>query len=122
MRAPTAAPPADLASAGADLWSLRAFRELDDALLRLRFNEPEIAVVTLRTTGDAAQVLAHDAALAKDGRHQRLRPRGAPAAAPRAQAPRQHRALAVRGGRQPPTAASPACCSRPRWRPTASTC
>jgi benzoyl-CoA-dihydrodiol lyase len=65
LRAPTAAPPADLASAGADLWSLRAFRELDDALLRLRFNEPEIAVVTVRATGDAAQVLAHDAALAK---------------------------------------------------------
>ena len=27
-------------SAGADLWSLRAFRELDDALLHLRFCEP----------------------------------------------------------------------------------
>ena len=66
IAAPTAPPPADSASAGADLWSLRAFRELDDALLRLRFDYPEIAVVTLRTKGDRAQVLAHDAALAKD--------------------------------------------------------
>ena len=27
---------------GSDLWALRAFRELDDALLDLRFNRPEI--------------------------------------------------------------------------------
>jgi benzoyl-CoA-dihydrodiol lyase len=67
IRAPEAAPPCDSASAGADLWSLRAFRELDEALLRLRFDYPEVAVVTLRATGDAAQVLAHDAALDKDG-------------------------------------------------------
>ncbi len=64
---PDAPPPADLAGAGADLWSLRAFRELDDALLRLRFDYPEIGVVTLRTTGDRAHVLAHDVALDKDG-------------------------------------------------------
>ena len=62
-----ATPPADSASAGADLWSLRAFRELDDALLRLRFDYPEVAVVQLRTRGDRALVIAHDEALAKDG-------------------------------------------------------
>jgi benzoyl-CoA-dihydrodiol lyase len=61
ITAPDAAPPADLATA--DLWSLRAFRELDDALLRLRFNHPELGTVTLRTRGDRAHVLAHDAAL-----------------------------------------------------------
>src|ERR1051325_11434028 len=32
-------------------WSLRAFRELDDALLHLRFDYPEINVVTVRTSG-----------------------------------------------------------------------
>lgn len=64
VAAPAAAPPAELATAGAALWSLRAFRELDDALLRLRFNEPEIGTVVLRTSGDAAHVLAHDKALA----------------------------------------------------------
>lgn len=66
ITAPTAPPPAAAATEGAALWSLRAFRELDDALLRLRFDHAEVAVVTLRTTGDRAQVLAHDAALAKD--------------------------------------------------------
>ncbi len=63
---PTAAPPADAAAGGADQWSLRAFRELDDALLRLRFDYPEVAVVLVRTRGDRALVVAHDEALAKD--------------------------------------------------------
>jgi benzoyl-CoA-dihydrodiol lyase len=67
VRGPDSPPPADSAGAGSELWSLRAFRELDDALLRLRFDHPEVAVVLLRTAGDRAQVLAHDAALDKDG-------------------------------------------------------
>jgi benzoyl-CoA-dihydrodiol lyase len=46
-------------------WSLRAFRELDDALLRLRFDYPEINVVTVRTSGDQALVQQCDEALAK---------------------------------------------------------
>ena len=33
---------AGLRARGADLWALRAFRELDDVLLDLRFNRPEI--------------------------------------------------------------------------------
>jgi len=52
---------------GSDLWALRAFRELDDALLDLRFNRPEIGVVVLQTRGDAARVLAADAALRESG-------------------------------------------------------
>ncbi len=48
---------------GADLWALRAFRELDDALLDLRFNYLEIGLVVVKTTGDAAAVLASDRAL-----------------------------------------------------------
>ena len=55
--------PTDLTSP--DTWSLRAFRELDDALLRLRFDLPEAGMVTVRATGDRAQVIAHDEALAK---------------------------------------------------------
>ena len=39
-------------------------RELDDALLHLRLNEPELGVVVLRTEGDPAAVLAADALLA----------------------------------------------------------
>jgi benzoyl-CoA-dihydrodiol lyase len=48
---------------GSDLWALRAFRELDDALLDLRFNHPEIGVLVLQTRGEPAHVLAADAAL-----------------------------------------------------------
>lgn len=48
---------------GAELWALRAFRELDDAILRLRFNELEIGLVTLRTAGDKERVLEADRAL-----------------------------------------------------------
>ncbi|MDB4962231.1 MAG: benzoyl-CoA-dihydrodiol lyase [Myxococcales bacterium] len=62
VKAPEGAP-TDLTSA--DTWSLRAFRELDDALLRLRFDLPDIGMVTVRTVGDRANVIAHDEALAK---------------------------------------------------------
>jgi benzoyl-CoA-dihydrodiol lyase len=48
---------------GSDLWALRAFRELDDVLLDLRFNRPDIGVVVLKTRGDAGRVLAVDEAL-----------------------------------------------------------
>jgi benzoyl-CoA-dihydrodiol lyase len=62
IKGPDAAPPADLTSP--DLWGLRAFRELDDALLHLRFDLPDIGVVTVRTSGDPKLVIAHDEALA----------------------------------------------------------
>ncbi len=56
--------PAELASAGCEAWAIRAFRELDDALLDLRFNHPTIGVVALKTSGEASRVLAVDAMLA----------------------------------------------------------
>ncbi len=37
--------------AGADAWALRAFRELDDAVLHLRFNQPEIGLVLAADRG-----------------------------------------------------------------------
>jgi benzoyl-CoA-dihydrodiol lyase len=46
-------------------WSLRAFRELDDALLHLRFDYPEVNVVTVRTSGKQEIVRDCDEALAK---------------------------------------------------------
>ena len=55
--------PANLAALraeGAGWWALRAFRELDEALLELRFNHPETGLVLLRTKGDAAKVIATD--------------------------------------------------------------
>jgi benzoyl-CoA-dihydrodiol lyase len=73
VRAPDGAEPknpAELAVAGCSAWAVRAFRELDDALLDLRFNYPTIGTVALKTTGDASRVLAVDAMLsanAEDG-------------------------------------------------------
>jgi hypothetical protein len=48
--------PDKLAAAGTEPWALRAFRELDDALLHLRFDLPDIGMVTVRTTGTAGGV------------------------------------------------------------------
>jgi benzoyl-CoA-dihydrodiol lyase len=67
VRAPDKAPPttaAEMVAEGANLWALRAFRELRDALWHLRFNEPEIGTVLLRTRGNPAHVVAADRALA----------------------------------------------------------
>ena len=49
--------------AGADFWPLALARELDDALLHLRLNEPAIGLLVFRTSGDPAQVLAADSLL-----------------------------------------------------------
>jgi benzoyl-CoA-dihydrodiol lyase len=56
--------PDEMKKLGDDYWALRAYRELDDVLLHLRVNEPEIGLVCLRTAGDIKNVLAVDAALA----------------------------------------------------------
>jgi benzoyl-CoA-dihydrodiol lyase len=50
---------------GAAQWALRAFRELDDALLELRFNHPTVGLVLLETEGDIERVRAVDRALAE---------------------------------------------------------
>ncbi|HEY2516838.1 MAG TPA: enoyl-CoA hydratase-related protein, partial [Polyangiaceae bacterium] len=68
VRAPSSSEPQTpeaLAEAGANAWAIRAFRELDDALLDLRFNQPGIGVLALKTSGDPKAVLAVDAMLAK---------------------------------------------------------
>src|SRR5213594_2055461 len=52
--------PSAFLEAGSRGWAIAAWRELDDALLHLRLNEPEIGVVLLRTEGDAKAVLAVD--------------------------------------------------------------
>jgi benzoyl-CoA-dihydrodiol lyase len=66
VRGPEPGEPEDAAgmrTRGAELWALRAFRELDDVLLELRFNRPEIGTVVLETRGDQERVLRADAAL-----------------------------------------------------------
>ena len=51
---------AALRERGSDVWSLRVFREIDDALLYLRFNEDTIGLVVIKTQGDPDRVLAAD--------------------------------------------------------------
>ena len=48
---------------GCKLWMLQAFRELDDAILRLRLNFIDVGLVTLRTKGDAGFLLEAEKAL-----------------------------------------------------------
>jgi benzoyl-CoA-dihydrodiol lyase len=45
---------------GPDFWTLAMTRELDDLILDLRTNEPELGTWVLRTTGRPEQVLAYD--------------------------------------------------------------
>jgi benzoyl-CoA-dihydrodiol lyase len=52
--------PDDLAREGADAWAIRFWRELDLALLDLRFNRPGVTVVAVRSEGDPSRVLAVD--------------------------------------------------------------
>jgi benzoyl-CoA-dihydrodiol lyase len=61
-----AAPPASLAALhaeGAASWPLAAVRELDDAILRLRVNEPDVGTWLLTTRGDPAAMAATGALL-----------------------------------------------------------
>ena len=50
-------------------WPLTAVRELDDLLCHLRFNEPELGTILLRTVGSTDDVLAHSATLASGADH-----------------------------------------------------
>ncbi|QWG13794.1 2,3-epoxybenzoyl-CoA dihydrolase [Bradyrhizobium sediminis] len=66
IKAPEEAPPADIdgmIAKGASFWPLQVARELDDAILHLRINELEIAMLVFKSHGDAANVLACDAFL-----------------------------------------------------------
>jgi benzoyl-CoA-dihydrodiol lyase len=63
VRGPEADAPADVAGLhelGADCWPLAMTRELDDLILDLRTNEPELGTWILRTSGDPGRVLAYD--------------------------------------------------------------
>lgn len=66
IQGPGCTPPTSvdtLLQMGAAFWPLRLARELDDAILHLRLNEPEIGVLVFKTQGDPSQVVAHDAFL-----------------------------------------------------------
>ena len=72
VRAPKTAQPSDIAgieAAGVNWWPMQMARELDDAILNLRTNELDIGTWILKTEGDAAGVLACDAALQAHAGH-----------------------------------------------------
>ena len=49
--------------AGAGFWPLAVARALDDAILHLRANEPELGIIVFRSEGDRPPVIAADALL-----------------------------------------------------------
>jgi benzoyl-CoA-dihydrodiol lyase len=65
--------PEEIQKLGDSYWPLRAYRELDEALLHLRVNEPEIGLICLRTQGDIDSVLAVDKTLAANREHWLIR-------------------------------------------------
>ena len=63
---PSEAPPRDVGAIhaeGAAFWPLALARELDDAILHLRTNEPELGTWVLSTSGETEMVAAADEAL-----------------------------------------------------------
>ncbi len=72
VKAPVGTQPATLAeieAAGATWYPLAMARELEDAILEMRTNEPEIGTWLIKTEGDAAAVQALDALLAAHQDH-----------------------------------------------------
>ena len=65
VKGPRSAPPAGLEdSLDSDFWPLAMARELEDAILHLRFNEETIRTWIFRSRGDTEMVKAYDAFLA----------------------------------------------------------
>jgi len=70
--APAGEQPADIAAieaAGADWYPLRLARELDDAILSMRTNEPDLGTWLMRTRGELAAVQELDAMLLEHRDH-----------------------------------------------------
>ena len=70
--APTGDPPRDgeaMRAQGAAFWPLAMARELDDAILMLRTNEPDLGLWVIETAGDSGSVLAYDSAMAAAASH-----------------------------------------------------
>jgi len=65
--------PDEIQQLGDSYWPLQAYRELDNALLHLRVNEPEIGLVCVRTEGNIDDVIALDKVLAANKDHWLIR-------------------------------------------------
>ncbi|HKM87463.1 MAG TPA: 2,3-epoxybenzoyl-CoA dihydrolase [Xanthobacteraceae bacterium] len=63
LRGPANPPPAAadaMLALGAEFWPLKLARELDDAILHIRFNEFDVAAIVFKSSGDAAAVVAYE--------------------------------------------------------------
>jgi benzoyl-CoA-dihydrodiol lyase len=72
IKAPETPPPADIEgmiAQGAAFWPLQVARELDDAILHLRINELQIAMIVFKSHGERANALACDALLEANKTH-----------------------------------------------------
>jgi len=71
VKGPALPAPADAAgihAAGERFWPLALARELDDAVLHLRFNEPAVGVWLVKSAGDPAEVAQYDALLQREAK------------------------------------------------------
>lgn len=59
----------DFLRLGDEAYLLRLARELEDAILHLRFNETEIGLLVIRSQGEPAQFLAHEKLLSDNADH-----------------------------------------------------
>ena len=73
INGPVSAPPTKLEALDADFWPLAIARELEDAILHLRFNEEAIRTWIFRSRGDSQLVNSHDAFLASNAGDWRVR-------------------------------------------------
>ena len=67
VRSPTTPQPTtpdELVAAGSDAWIIAVARELDDAMLHLRFNETEVGTWVIRSVGDIDAVIGAESLLA----------------------------------------------------------
>ena len=73
INGPVSAPPTKFEALDADFWPLAIARELEDAILHLRFNEEAIRTWIFRSRGDSQLVNSHDAFLASNAGDWRVR-------------------------------------------------
>ena len=72
LRGPADPPPAstdEMVARGGAFWPVQLARELDDAILDIRFNELDVAAIVFKSEGDARAVLDHDAFLDAHAAH-----------------------------------------------------
>jgi benzoyl-CoA-dihydrodiol lyase len=72
LRGPDGLPPKsadEMVAQGAEFWPLRLARELDDAILDIRLNEFDTAVIVFKSIGNPEAVLAYDKFLQANAKH-----------------------------------------------------